>query len=347
LILGLAVGSGCEKEKTEPSTQTPGALKGVFVVNEGAFQAVNSSITFISDDGATRIPDIYSNANGFPAGDVLQSMTIHHGKAYLCVNNSQRVEVVSMENFKRTGFISGILSPRYFCGADSLTGFISDWASNRVYKVNLNTLAITDSIQAGTSPEEILIKNNRIFICNSGAFGDDSTVTIADLNSGTVIATPVVGVNPTCILTDVNNDIWILCRGSLGSDYTPTPDDPGGRIVCMDPNSFAIKTSVNFSYDEHPLQLKRNGAGDMLYFLNGSGFYTGAIYRMSILDSLPPSSPLVSRDFYSLGIHPKSGIIHAGKSSFSSNTHALRFGVDGTVKDSVAVGIGPNGFVFN
>ena len=347
LILSIIISTGCEKEKDQPATQVTGSLKGVFVTNEGAFQAANASITFLSEDGGAYIPDIFNNANGLPLGDILQSMTIHNGKGYLCVNNSQRVEVVSMDDFKKTGTVQGILSPRYFCGANTSEGYVSDWASNRVYKLNLTTLTIIDSIQAGNGPEEMLIHSNKIFICNSGGFGTDSTLTIADVNTGNTIATPVIGVNPSSIITDHNNDIWILCKGSLGGDFTPTPDDAGGRLICMDPNSFTIKAAINFNYNQHPLQLRRNGSGDTLYFLNGSSFYTGAVYRMSILDTVAPTGPLVNRDFYSLGIHPGNGTIYVGKSSFSTTTHALRFSGNGVLKDSIAVGIGPNGFVFN
>lgn len=345
-FLVLIFFASCEKEKDQNVTPLPDNLNGVFVINEGAFLAGNASVSFYSSDSAFSLSDIFQAANGFPVGDVLQSMTIFNNKGYLCVNNSQKIEIVSMNDFKKTGTITGINSPRFFYGVNNSRGLVSDWSSNKVFLVNLNTLMITDSISCGQGPEQMLIVNNKLFICNSGGFTDDSTVTVADVNTMNVIAEITCGVNPASLCQDVNGKVWVLCRGSLGSDFTPTPDDAGGKLLRIDPATLTTEVMLPFAFDEHPLKLTMNQSKDTLYFLSGNSTYTGEVYRISINDMVLPTLPFIAQESYALGIHPE-GTIYTAKASFSANSHMFRYTHNGTLIDSAEVGIGPNGFVFN
>lgn len=338
--------TSCEKEEEKNSNPVPANLHGVFVINEGAFGQGNASVSFASSDSSYYNSDLYTEANGLPVGDLLQSFTIHQSKGYLCVNNSQKVVVVSMADFKKEATITGISSPRYFVGRNN-EGYVSDWATNKVYRINLLNNTITGSVSTGSGPEEMLVLNDKLYVCNVGGFGDDSTVTVINLNTFTVTDTIQTGVNPASIKADKNGKIWIVCKGSLGSDYMPTPDDPGGSILQINPGDHAILNEIEFMYDQHPIRLQFNPAGDQYYFLLGSSAYTGVIYRMGITETALPTTPFVNRDFYSLGIHPTSGMIYAGKYSFIAETEFLRYTLNGTVIDSAMAGIGPNSFTFN
>lgn len=344
LLTGLALTS-CEKEKKYENTPVDPGLKGVFCLNEGAFQAGNAEVSFYPELGGSPVRNLYYEANALPLGDVLQSMTIHNGKGYLCVNNSQKIEIVDTETFKRTGTLYGIRSPRYLLALDASQAVVSDWYSNRVYKVDLNTLTITDSVSCGNGPEQMVLMNGKLFVCNSGGFGTDSTITVIDAVTFQVVSTLQTGVNPAFITKDNNQKLLVLCRGSLGDDYTPTPDDPGGKLERIDPMTFQSEASLDFAYDEHPLQLQLSG--NRICFLNGTWYYTGKIQWVDMQDWSQGPATLVQREFYSLGIHPQNGTIYAGKASFSSNTHVVRYNASGTLIDSLPAGIAPNGFVFN
>lgn len=346
LSMAILVFTACEKEKNETSTPLPDNLNGVFIINEGAYLAGNASISFLSSDSSYVLTDIFQAANGFPVGDILQSMTIYGNSAYLCVNNSQKVEVVSMKDFKKTAVILGANSPRYFIGQNDSRGFVSDWSTNRVYLVDLNSKTISDSIACGQGPEQMLISDNKLFICNSGGFSDDSTLTVADVNTLAPLAQIPCGVNPASIVKDNNGKLWVLCRGSLGSDFTPSADDPGGKLMKIDPFSLNVEFSLSFNFNEHPIKLTTNNAKDTLYFLNGSSTYTGTVYKMSTSANILPSQPFITNDSYALGIHPN-GSIYTAKANFSSNSLMFHYSNDGSLLDSLEVGIGPNSFVFN
>jgi len=344
--MSLLVFTSCEKDKDQVNSNPPVNLNGVFVVNEGAFMSGNASISFFSYDSSYSTLDLFETANGFPIGDLLQSMRIHNNKAYLCVNNSQKVEVISMTNFTKTATIKGINSPRFFV-AEGNFGYVSDWDKNQVYKISLSSNTIVDSVSCNNGPEEMVIANNQLFICNGGGFGDDSTVTVVDLSTFNVNTTLATGVNPSSIRLDNNGKVWVLCRGSLGPDYQPTPDDPGGKLMRINPASLTTEWFADFNYDQHPLKLNTNGNGSTLYFLLGNGGYTGTVYKMDVNSTMLPSMPFINHEFYALGIHPTDESVYGGRSSFSSNSYMLYFNAAGTLIDSSMVGIGPSSFVFN
>ncbi len=351
LCLMVCLFFSCEKDKhEEPGTVIviPDSVKGTFVINEGAFGLSNGEISFISNDGSVKISQLFYSANNRPLGDVIQSMQIINNKGFIVANNSQKVEVVAMSNFKSVGVISGFASPRYVLPISNSVAYVSDWSDNNIKIVDLNTLLITGTITTGNGPEQMLKVGSNVYVTNVGGFGVDSTVTIINSLTNTVTTTMVVGVNPNSIIQDANGSIWILCGGSLGADFTPnTADDIGGKLMKIDPTTNTIISTFNFAQGEHPLKITSNKDKTKIYFLNGSSAYTGTVMMMDIAANALPSSPIVNREFYGLGINPSNENICGGIGSFSTNSWMLRYTQTGTLIDSSQVGIGPNGFLFN
>ena len=338
--------TSCEDTPPIPNSSVPNNLKGVFICNEGSFGQGNGSISFLNSDSGTFSLDLYQAANNLPLGDVVQSISLFDNRAFIAVNNSQKMEVVSLQNFKRLATINGLSSPRYFVGNGN-KGYISDWISNKVYVLNLNSYQIIDTIPTGSGPEEMAIVNNKLFVCNSGGFGDDSTITVVDINSNSVITNITTPLNPSSIKLDKDGNIWALCKGSLGSDFTPTPDDAAGALIQINPSNNVIEQQFTFAYNSHPVKMQINKTKDELYFLDGEYGYAGEIKKLSIYTATQSPATIVSSSFYGLGIDPTTNEIYAGRGDFSGRAYVLRFTSDGTLIDSVLAGIAPNGFAFN
>ncbi|MFM9008667.1 MAG: hypothetical protein ACKORE_08800, partial [Bacteroidota bacterium] len=149
------------------------------------------------------------------------------------------------------------------------------------------------------------------------------------------------------VKTTQNSDLLVLCKGSLGDDFTPSPDDPGGAFLRINPTSLSITDSIQYNWDQHPLQLQLSTDNTTAFYLMGSGAYTGRIIKQSTTDFSQGFQELSNREFYSLGIEPGGTRLYAGKASFSANTHTLRYTTQGSIIDSLPCGIAPNGFVFN
>ncbi len=365
LALSLCFIYSCEKDKEEPAQELPVpggpsftcdtssstdtlVLHGTFIVNEGAFGSNTGSVSFYSSDSTYSNGNLYQLVNGSTLGDIVQSMNIYNRRAFIVVNNSQKVEVVSMENFQNQGTITGFSGPRYILPVNNSKAYVSDWFANELKIVDLNTLSVTGVIPVGAGPEQMAQSGNKVYVTNVGGFGSDSTVSVVDVTTDMVIKTINVGVNPNSVLVDGYGMLWVLCGGTTGPDFTGgTPDDIGGKLIKIDPATDAIVTEFSFQQFEHPLKITSNCFKNKLYYLNGMDNYTGKVYIMDASATNLPSSPVVSREFYGLGIQPGNENIYGGVGNFSSNSFVVRYNSSGTLIDSIAAGIGPNGIVFN
>jgi YVTN family beta-propeller protein len=275
-------------------------------------------------------------------------MNIFNGFGYIVVNNSKKVEIVNMTDFHLTGTITGLESPRYFLGINNTKGYVSDWTANNIKVLNLTTNTISSTIPCGAGPEQMLLTNNKVFVCNVGGFGNDSTITIIDANSNSVLSTIQVGINPNSIQQDVNGKLWVLCGGTIGPDYSPsTSDDIGGALIQIDPSTNVILKRFDFTSSQHPTKLAINGSKDKLYYLNGSSGYTGKIFNFGITSTYLHNLALVDREFYGLGVDPQNGYVYGGIGNFSLSTYIIKYLSNGTFMDSSKVGVAPSSFVFN
>lgn len=336
----------CKKEKDD--IVAPSSLNGIFIVNEGAFGFATASISFLSRNTGNLIEPL----NTFPLGDVALSMNIYNGYGYIVVNNSQKIQIVSMENFNsdNQASILGFSSPRYFLPLNKDKAYVTDWFSDAVKVINLNSRQIIKSIPTGgVGPEQMAIANNKLYVVNVGGYGDDSTVTVIDTEADTVLKTFFTGVDPNSIVKDKNGKLWILCNGDLGADWTGgTADDIPGSLYRINPHNDSIEFNLSFSQFDHPSRLTINSSGNILYFLEGMSGFDGKIFAMDIEDNFLPTQPVVDKVFYGLGIDPVTNQILGGFSpSFSQQGYMFRYTNNGSFIDSMKVGIAPNGFAFN
>jgi YVTN family beta-propeller protein len=338
--------SSCKKEdKNENLTYS---TQGVYVVNEGAFGSGNSSVSFLDLASGQMLNNLFENTNGIPLGDVAQSMTIYNNSGYVIVNNSAKIEVVNLNDFSTITTINGLQGPRYMVVGNG-KGYASDWFSNEVVVIDLATNTITNHIPTGAGPEQMLISNNRLFVANIGGYGNDSTVTVINTDLETVEATIQVGLNPNSIARDADGQLWILCGGSTGPDFTGgTADDIAGSLHKLNPSTLSVDKVISMNSNQHPVKLQVNTAGTTLYFLDGDNGYTGKISKLAVTaSSITEKEIIVNRDFYGLALDEGNNLIYAGFApSFSQNGYVFRYTVSGSLVDYLQVGIAPNYFSF-
>jgi DNA-binding beta-propeller fold protein YncE len=342
LTIVLLISSCGKNENDKPA----GAWsKSVFIINEGPFPTGSGSISAFNRETLEITHNLFETANGRPLGNIVQSLTVHHNKAFIVVNNANKIEVVNLEDFKSVATIDNLVQPRYFIGFDEDKGYVSCWDAS-VKVLNLVDYSVMASVQTGAGPDEMVMSGDRLFVINSGGFGDDSTMSVISTNDEENLGRIIVGHRPSGIRKDINGNIWVLCSGKGYSGF-PDPGDTPAKLVCIDPVSLAILKEINFPDTEnHPDNLIIDDSGSILYYNHPQG-----IFSFPVVASALNSQPLIPgcKMYYGLGFDEKLKMIYVTDPlDYQQNGWVFRYdAIDGTPNDSMLVGIVPNGFWFN
>lgn len=314
---------------------------GVFITHEGAFLGGTGTVSFYNRTVGGLKNDIFgAENNGAALGNILQSMSIANGKAYLVVNNANRIIIADAKTFKFQDSIVGTTLPRYFLATDNNKAFVSEWGSGgeagAVKVLDLTTKRFTKTIATGKGAERLLQVGTKLWVANVGGFGSDSTVAIIDIATETLSSKINVGVAPNSLVQDANGDIWVL-SGNIWSAAT-------GKLVQIRNNTVV----ATYNVPQGANSLVTNSAKNTLYFVAGVGIY------QKDLTSTPPSvwvsKPTATSAFsspYGLGIDPKTGNIFCADAKDFNNTGVVYvFNTAKILQDSLKTGIAPSNFWF-
>lgn len=344
ISLLLLVGSlffACGKDDAKPSGGK--YSNGVFIVNEGPFQNGTGTVSFFDSDSLKVSNDIFGKENASALlGNIAQSMTIHEGKAYVVVNNANKIEIADAETFKSVGKITGLALPRYFLPISTTKALVSQWGANgldgSLAIVDLTSNAVAKTVAIGKGPEKMILEKGKIYVALSGGFGDDKRIAVFNPSTETVekyIELP--GDNPTSLVADASGTIWTVCRGA--TDWVnPTKSTPG--------KLFSI---INDAVSGNGIELA-NGADNLvispskttIYFTSG-----GKVYAHSASSSAAQPSLFSDKNIYSLGVDPATGNVWlADAKDFSSPGEVTVLDRDGNQVRSFEAGITPAEFWF-
>lgn len=347
VLVSSVILSACTKDPENPAPVTPGAelfKSGVYIVNEGGFGFGNASIDLFNRDSNKVFNDIFRTVNNRPLGDVAQSMSIVNNKGYIILNGSAKVEVINANNAQSMATINGFTSPRYMVAKDTSRAFVSDWFSNSVKEINLTTNTIVRSIAVGEGPEGMCIVGNKLYVANCGGYNLDSTISIINLTSNTVEKTLKVGDAPLAIQEDVNGNVWVLCRGSYGSDFAIIDDDTKGALVKINSQNDVISAKFEIGVlGDHPDKIKMNAAKNTMYFLSSYNQLSG-VFKFSITDVAAPTTAFISGYYYGLGYDKVNDELYLTDAvDFKQNGFVKRYSSNGTLINTYGVGVIPNG----
>ncbi|MDP4281031.1 MAG: hypothetical protein Q8867_02675 [Bacteroidota bacterium] len=302
--------AGCQKDHIREKTSSTNNgtdtsyTSGVFVVNEGNFNWANASVTFIDPINNKVYQDIYSDKNnGHKLGDVAESMSISNNKGYIVVNNSNKVEVVSATTFSSITSIDGFNEPRFILLYNGQKAYVSNLQKN-ISIIDLNTNKVVNNISVSGWTEGLASYGHYIFTTCLGDYNQPSSkrnprILVINAEKDMIVDSIKTGIDPTGIVKDKKNKIWVLCTG--GYDYTETP-----RLMRIDAEMRTVEKVFTLPSTGYPSRLTINNNGDTLYFLfNG-------VYQMPVSSEAVPSKPLISadgRNLYGLGIDPATGNI--------------------------------------
>jgi DNA-binding beta-propeller fold protein YncE len=194
-----------------------------------------ASIDYFDYESGSYIKNIFPTRNPTVVkelGDVGNDIQIYGDKLYAVINVSNLVEVMDVHTVKHIATIA-IPNCRYIT-FDKGYAYVSSYAGpvlidpnarlGYVARVDTTTLAVKDTCVVGYQPEEMVIRNNKLYVGNSGGYrvpNYDNTVSVIDLVSFKEIKKITVGINLHRMELDDYGNIYVSSRG----DYKTIPSN--------------------------------------------------------------------------------------------------------------------------
>jgi hypothetical protein len=324
----------CKKdEPPEIADLTVTGLNVAVVCNEGGFTSGNASISKIDLDNGNVDNDVYADANGIPLGDVAQSIYFGNNRAYIVVNNSQKIVACNPANWQTEFTVTGFNSPRYLLEVSPGKAYVSDIYDGRIAVVNLSTHQISSYIPCAGASEEMLLSGQYVFVTRP----QSAYVKVIHIFTDAVVDSIQTGFGSNSIRQDVNGKIWVLCGGNGGS-LLP-------QLVRINPSSLTVEATLSFSSASSPHALTINRTYDTLVYLN-NGVYTLPVTATAI-PSLPVITQAAGSSFYGVDVHPYSGEIYISDAlDYVQQGKIHRYNMNGSFVASYTVGFIPNQVYF-
>lgn len=338
----------CENNVIENESDVYGS--GVYIVHEGLFGSNNGSISYYNPDDGTMLHNIFNKANGRPVGDVVQSFAVNGDTAgFIVVNNSAKVEIVNLSDFKTIAKPVTATYPRYFLPVTEEKGYLSNGSMQGfLLIINLHDFTVRDSIRVGWGPESLIAMNGRAYICNSGGWGVDSTLSVVDISADQVVRTIEVGYVPTDIEADADQNVWVYCKGYAMYSWEPPYDlitETDACLLKVNPVTGEILwqgvVGQAGDYAVVPSKFEISSDGLTLYYLRPDG-----VYMLFVRNPEPSDDPVIpGTGYYGIEADPQSGNLYVFEASLSGNGLMKIFDADLHQVASFTVGVMPNSAV--
>ncbi|MBQ4279494.1 MAG: YncE family protein [Rikenellaceae bacterium] len=322
---------------------------GVFVCNQGTFTSDDASLSFYDPAGKTVVKDLFYDANGFPLGNVCQSMAIRGNEGFVVVNNSGKVQVINTTTGRWIATIDGLTSPRYVHFVSDTKAYVSDMYSKSITVINPQTHKVTGSILAGRGTEQMAQWGDYVF---AASYSYNNQIYRIDTRRDEVVDSVTVAKQPNSVAMDRNGKLWVLSDG--GYDGSPYGQEMAA-LTRIDAATFTVEQVFPFtSMDASPTGLTMNGTRDVLYYVNGSwnqsAAFSRGVFRMNVTATELPADPFIPEGthlFFGLGVHPATSEVYVSDAlDYQQAGIIYRYNTSGALVDEFRTAICPGAFCF-
>ena len=258
LLCGALVFCACRKDPVPEPPSKDAELTGekvdvsffeksvnkVFLLNEGGMGTNNATLDFLRISDGNYVTGAFKKMNpdiGAGLGDVGNDIAVHGDEAWIVVNNSGLVEVISAKDETEIAAIQ-VPTPRNIA-FDDRYAYVTSWAGayvswtspedsknpkGQVYKIDLKTKKVAGTVEVGYQPEGIAYYDGKLYVANSGGvssqlapnYAYDNTVSIIDTKSFKVTQTVEVQVNLKNVYADGNGLIYVTTLGNYSDVHS-------------------------------------------------------------------------------------------------------------------------------
>ncbi|MGX9986562.1 YncE family protein [Soonwooa purpurea] len=308
---------------------------GVLVSVEGGYNKNQAEVSYISSDLSQVAQNIYAlNNDNQVLGDVLQTIAVKDDKAFLVVNNSNKVEVVNRYSFKKMTTIStNINNPRYVAFSKDYIYITNDAYLGEKYVAvyKLSDFSFVKKINIEDVAERVVVAGDKVYVQNA-SFGYGNKISIIKTSDNafqTTISVP-------------NGDI----KKTIGygdNVYSITSDGVDSYIYRINAGATSIAKEIKLKgiADASNLEI----ANDVAYFSSAN-----KVYSLPLNDVIPQYlfSASQSNDGTLYGFNVIDGkIFTANAKDFNSPSEITVYSIIGSEIRKINGGIGVNGFYKN
>ncbi len=329
--------ASCHKETVTDLSE----LSGIYIINEGNFNFGNGDVSVYEPASGMVKNNLFMAANGYPPGDVVQSMFIQDSVGYLVVNNSQKIEVVSLPGFRRirTITIPGS-SPRYFLPVSDSIAYVTDLYALKIHVINFHTGNLIKQINTSGWNEQMILHDKTVYVSQRSVFSSATSkgglLKINTLSHTLDNFKSFSDRDVTGIVKDNTGNIWIsVAEDSAKNAYA--------SLILLDAD---MNVQRVVSYSEYGRSIKGlyiNQAESSLYWLDKH------IYRLKFSGNTMPQTQFIdgsAQNIYAFGVHPTGNLYVSNALDFVQPGVIGRYDLNGEFLGSFTAGVIPGNFVF-
>ncbi len=336
-ILLALIFTACKK--VEDPIVTHADIFDVWVVNEGAFQAGNASLTLYSRTKDSSYQNPFYTVNGASIGDVAQAAYFIKDECWVVVNNSNSIVVLDTASFRIKKQITGLSSPRYADHDDKYL-YLGSLYSSDIYRISLDTKEIETYSAPYSSIEKVLVQDDKLYLaCADSAC---SEILVYDPQTMTPIEQyDIAPARNPYDLAMVQGSLYVLSGSSWKGIPTGLSKIENGQASTNMMTSGEYKSLQEYNGELYVL------ANDYAASGGPNGVYRIDRQAMDIAGNpIIPAASGVST-YYAFGIDPEDGHFYLSDAkSYTVNGDGYRFSSDGTLISKFDLGLIPSFFAF-
>ncbi len=350
LLTGLFAASllfttACKDDEIIDNIVPKGAYEGGILVGvEGGLNKNQAEVSYLSSDLSTLSENIFAANNAQqPLGDVLQTIAFKDDKAFLVVNNSNKVEVVDRYTFKKTATFQaeqarGIAFAGNYVYVSS-NDFFSKYEVN-VY--NASTFAPVKKLSFDRYAEKIVNVGDQIVVQTDGSTYE-MTPPYNEIPTGhtiTTINSATNTVDKTITLTD-NGVISGMVSGN-GFAYVMSSDAQDTYIYEVNPKAGTFTSSKVAGVTAGNLRFY----GNSLYFIGSDG----NVYSKGTSAGATPTKLFKhtkTSGLYVYGFDIIDDRVYISDVNFNGPSKIYIYSMQGNLVKTLSAGVGVNAFYKN
>ncbi|NLA62373.1 MAG: YncE family protein [Bacteroidales bacterium] len=205
-------------------SQTVTAIDGFYLLNQGNMNTNTASLDFYDFTSGKYQSNVFSNTNPeavLGLGDVGNDLAIYGSKLYAVINKSSKVEIMDAKTAKRIKVVD-VDNARFITFAEG-KAYVSAYGSSLngfVAEIDTATFEISRTVEVGRQPEQLAVVDGKIYVANAGwasAPDYETSLSVIDLNSFSVINKIEVGTNLLHVKADEYGDLYVSSQGDFGA----------------------------------------------------------------------------------------------------------------------------------